>query len=692
MRTKLKGLLATLLAAALLCGCSNGGTATESVVITSEPTDSTTKTTEAAETTAPQTEKIQLSDYTEAIEGGDDSVRRVNGISFRPSWISRCGGGKCAVVGSDENNTAYVAVINTEYGTVTEGTPDFVSDSDAMYFSVFNLGGFFALLDACGTLTTFNDKLEAIDSKTFEFPNSDYITGIASSNSSMLIGSYGSPDFSLVTVDEGGMIQSKSFTVPTEENESVQYTSGAVSKTEFLFYMLDLDTFNSSTVLFDTEKGTVTRLALGSCECMYTIGGKIIITDTLDSTVDVFSPTEPNIKKTFSYPEGAQYIDNYSDGDSIFFYLSNAERGTTSLLRYSLTDGSCTASTELPSNDTWLFFALEYGEKVFFYGNVNNETGIYIWTPEEITAERYGYDMLVRSDFAVLNPELAKKIHDDYGIDVYYGKEGVKYFDCYAVVTETDEKNIYRSLVSLDKFFSGLPEGFTRELISSSPDIDKMNIYLTGSIVPDTSFSEAISDAGAFAYQDTDCENIVINITNGVIDTTLAHELMHIIENVMMNKLYLEGASEEPYEIFSRWSMLNPDGFEYYMTYTDENGQTLGYNEAELSGEEYYDGCGRDIDDIYFVDGYSMTYPSEDYARIFEKIATCTKDNLPTTFRSTHIQLKAAYLCACIRECFDCITDDTTPCWEKTLNPEYTLEYFRSNYDLDAYYAEYAVG
>ena len=56
------------------------------------------------------------------------------------------------------------------------------------------------------------------------------------------------------------------------------------------------------------------------------------------------------------------------------------------------------------------------------------------------------------------------------------------------------------------------------------------------------------------------------------------------------------------------------------------------------------------------------------------------------------MQLKAAYLCACIRESFDCITDDTVLFWESGISPEYNLEYFQSNYDLEAYMNEHAVG
>lgn len=87
-----------------------------------------------------------------------------------------------------------------------------------------------------------------------------------------------------------------------------------------------------------------------------------------------------------------------------------------------------------------------------------------------------------------------------------------------------------------------------------------------------------------------------------------------------------------------------------------------------------------------------MTYSHEDRARILENIATTTSDMLPSYFKGTAMQLKAAYLCACIRESFDCITDDTVLFRENGINPEYNLEYFKNNYDIEAYREEYAVG
>ena len=91
------------------------------------------------------------------------------------------------------------------------------------------------------------------------------------------------------------------------------------------------------------------------------------------------------------------------------------------------------------------------------------------------------------------------------------------------------------------------------------------------------------------------------------------------------------------------------------------------------------------LDSVYFVDGYATSYAKEDKARIFENIFFSETTPLPDYFRSVNMQLKSAYLCACIREAFTCL-EGVEACWEKSIDSDYTLDYFKESYNLDDYY------
>ena len=111
---------------------------------------------------------------------------------------------------------------------------------------------------------------------------------------------------------------------------------------------------------------------------------------------------------------------------------------------------------------------------------------------------------------------------------------------------------------------------------------------------------------------------------------------------------------------------------------------TLGSDDPRVASNR---AAGDDLDGIYFLDGDSTTYPTEDRARIFENLATFAPEARPEAFKGKNMQLKAAYLCAALRDAYDSIAAAEDVFWEQGLDPEYTLDYFRANYDLEAYWS-----
>ena len=249
-----------------------------------------------------------------------------------------------------------------------------------------------------------------------------------------------------------------------------------------------------------------------------------------------------------------------------------------------------------------------------------------------------------------------------------------------------DEKKILEGIRYLTEFFDRCPPGFMKELVERNSAID---ICLTGRIVPEPGNRDSINDASAFVQQREGLQIMVLDILQGGMTATVAHEFFHIAENTMWAI-----AESTNYQMgdtpFDRWNMLNPDGFEYHYIYTDEEGTTLGSEDPHVFTTWAED---RDINEVYFVDGYSTTYPTEDRARIFENLATYNPDWPPEYFDSAPFRLKAAYLCACLRKYYASVAEAENVYWEQALDTgTYTWEYFIENYDLGAWYAAHAWG
>ena len=69
---------------------------------------------------------------------------------------------------------------------------------------------------------------------------------------------------------------------------------------------------------------------------------------------------------------------------------------------------------------------------------------------------------------------------------------------------------------------------------------------------------------------------------------------------------------------------------------------------------------------VWFVDGYSRTYPTEDRARIMENLFNTSEENADKSIfaENQNIKEKAIQYCSILRECFSsCDSEDLLP-WE----------------------------
>lgn len=535
------------------------------------------------------------------------------------------------------------------------------------------------------TVTVYDKNLKQLGTETLDC--SDFV---CSCFGNTLAITDNSPRKSIIIAEIGddGALSRREIKVAAGDSWELSTVLGKVREGEYLLSYFDNADFNMRYGILYENSGEVVVLDTSEKEYAVLVGGNIIIADIESAQTDIFNPDYPDIKKVLEPPQGSSIISSPCDNENLYYYTfipsENPEKTTVKFYRYSVESGQLTAEleTDVDNGCTSFLLAYEYGDYVLLQSLSYDGIKTMVWKPEE-TDTQSGYNAVSGNDYSIPNSELAKKIKDKYSTDVLYGNNAVRFFTGYAVVSETDEKLINDALIKLDTFMSKFPEGFFDEMIGNSAEYNEMCIYLTGKIVPDLNESQSISDAAAFVTTEDNRHIMVVDITNSDLEATIAHEYMHIIENAMFsiaaNKDW-NGA-----ECFMRWEMLNPDGFSYYYSYTDENGVTLGSDAVDYNGALYYDGCGIDINSFYFVDGYAMTYPTEDRARIFENIATYSESQLPAYFKGRAMQLKAAYLSACIRSTFDCITDDTVLFWENAIDPELTLDYFQKNYDYNSY-------
>ena len=138
------------------------------------------------------------------------------------------------------------------------------------------------------------------------------------------------------------------------------------------------------------------------------------------------------------------------------------------------------------------------------------------------------------------------------------------------------------------------------------------------------------------------------------VETTFNHELSHSIED----KIYDTYGMNDDYCLDDdKWNELNPSASNKDSVYT-YNYNKLGYEDCFKYSADY-SGTNKET---YFVDSYSMTYPTEDRAKLFEEIMTNAYgidiDKAP------HLKEKMKYYATCIRTAFD-TTGWNDVCWER---------------------------
>lgn len=260
------------------------------------------------------------------------------------------------------------------------------------------------------------------------------------------------------------------------------------------------------------------------------------------------------------------------------------------------------------------------------------------------------FEMLIcTADFLIEETErIAKETEEATGVDILYGSEGND-FIIYDYIGEA-EKNpftVYFSVKEVCDILMRFPNGMLTECYENTHK--GLQIYLCGTIYGKTGSS--LETAGGVT---TECNGYIVIALDSEnnIKNDLPHELSHAFDR------RIEYVSDKL-------------GKDYLQIWIDA---TPVKNPYEYSYEDYWDNtkytssAEYDEENIWFVDCYARTFPTEDRARIMEHLFSNENGELSDMLNYKHIIEKAKLYCEILRACFEsCNTDDTHQ-WEIPLN------------------------
>ena len=260
-----------------------------------------------------------------------------------------------------------------------------------------------------------------------------------------------------------------------------------------------------------------------------------------------------------------------------------------------------------------------------------------------------------RPDKNVELSNYAKTIENAYPVTILYGADAIIDFPDFKGEVMDDPFEIIDTIELIGVFLGEFPEGFFDEMFSDTGhgNPTHLTICLTGALAPTTGYG--ISNPAAYAYYDSDMQYIVIDITQTYsLRTNLAHETMHAIDR------YLDAVTD--YDAYPDWSNYVPGMSVYNYSYKGDD------------GFDYYDSkyTPDDSGEVWFIDSYSKTYPTEDRARLFENMFTGSEYS--TWLEFPNVCARMAYQCSVIRANFKCMENVETAHWEKLLTVDENAE------------------
>lgn len=233
--------------------------------------------------------------------------------------------------------------------------------------------------------------------------------------------------------------------------------------------------------------------------------------------------------------------------------------------------------------------------------------------------------------------EYAEQLSELYGLDVRIWKDAaaVSPWD-YTFTPEFRYPVLLNQLQTLERGLNRYP----KELLSqTAAHFDSLKICLVQTVAGTAGAGSLSTATGVQFLNDRDAH--VVIAAGPYQEQALYHELFHVMETHILSCS----------NALDRWNELNPAGFSYDLDHTTN---------AQRNSGVYLENGTR-----AFVDTYSMSFPKEDRARIFEYAMLEDSSHL---FRSDTMQRKLSAICTGIREAYNLENTDGPFPWEQYLH------------------------
>ena len=232
----------------------------------------------------------------------------------------------------------------------------------------------------------------------------------------------------------------------------------------------------------------------------------------------------------------------------------------------------------------------------------------------------------------------AAEIGDKYGVRILFGAEAVAVRSAdYELTGEYMVPVLLRELEKVDGYLAAYPAGMLKTAVADTTG-GELHICIVRGITGSAESGILDAVAGAQFWQDGNAYVVLaVGQENG---GELYHQMYHTLEIRMMSN------SNACYE----WDSMNPKGFTYDYSYI------LNQSREDT---KYLEGKNR-----YFIDLYSMSFPTEDRARIMEY---AMQEGNEACFESKAMQAKLKALCLGIREAYGLKKSPETFLWEQYL-------------------------
>lgn len=284
---------------------------------------------------------------------------------------------------------------------------------------------------------------------------------------------------------------------------------------------------------------------------------------------------------------------------------------------------------------------LEADGSIFLLISQENQDFLLKWQPENTlsgssrTGQWYTAD---NPDHAGLSRcrDYAQRLSETYGVEIRIWKEAVAVSPWdYALTPEHRYPVLLAQLKQLEQCLARYPETV---LSQTCAHFDSLKICLVQDI---TGLAEKNSLSAATGIQFLSGKDAYVVLASGAyLEQALYHEFFHLMETLILSRS----------NALDRWNELNPAGFSYDLDHSAN---------ARRNSSVYLEGSYR-----AFVDTYSMSFPKEDRARIFEYAMLPDMEHL---FQSQIMQSKLYAICTGVRDAYGLKQADYPLPWEAYL-------------------------